>query len=128
MCQLLKIPGSTRCIISSYPLMNEFLIFSDLKKIVAVLSVINLVGEKEEDLFLNAEQKSSVPRISVEGTLQFEVPQTFGVIVEGEEMAFCGEFLDAVGLLFAGFYISNIQFKDMSSSTLSFFFSVFWNR
>ena len=89
-----------------------------------MLSVINLVGEKEEDLFLNAEQKSSVPRISVEGTLQFEVPQTFGVIVEGEEMAFCGEFLDAVGLLFAGFYIFNIQFKDLSS-TLSFLPSVF---
>ena len=99
--------------------MNEFLLFSDLKKIVAVLSIINLVGEKEENLLLKAGKKSSVPRISVEGTIQFEVPQTFRVIVEGQEMACCGELLDAVGLMLAGFYIF-IQFKDLSS-TLSFF-------
>ena len=81
----------------------------------------NSVSEKEENLFLKAGKKSSVPRIGVEGTIQFEVPQTFRVIVEVEEMACCGELLDAVGLLFEGFYISNIQFKDLSS-TLSFFF------
>ena len=100
--------------------MNSSYFKISLKKIVAVLSIINLVGEKEENLFLKAGKKSSVPRISVEGTIQFEVPETFRVIVEGEEMACCGELLDAVGLLFAGFYIFNIPLKDLSS-TLSLF-------
>ena len=61
-----------------------------------MLTLIRLLGEKEEELFVNKDKKPSTPQIRTLSPLSFESPQKYFVLVEGEEVCQTNELLDAL--------------------------------
>ena len=80
-----------------------------------------LSEKADEELFLGRE-KSSHPKLVVKGgKLKFDELQTYIIVIEGEEMENTKDFLKAIALLFAVYYIFNMAFPPKMKSMLFFF-------
>ena len=88
-------------------MVNTFL-FSYIKIFKKMASIYILVG-----------QKSSFPKISIK-EVNFDDDDEFAVLSEGVEICRCSEFLDAVAVVFATYYVFNIEFPPKFGSTLRF--------
>ena len=84
--------------------------------------IVEQLHEKVESLFLEHGKASSYPKILIrEAAVNVDMPQVFRVMVEGVEMAVCKEgFLEAVLIMFLGYYVFNIEYPMELKGTLGF--------
>lgn len=103
-----------------------FIFFTlDLKKAAAVFIIMQNLQEDANQLFLH--DATTFPQIEVIEEIDFEGTNTFSIIAEGTSICVCCEFTEAVALMFASFYLFNLQFPKKLKSSMTFFREYIFN-
>lgn len=71
------------------------------------------LSETFDNILLHDNEKSSHPKMIINNGM-------YHVIVEGEEIGQCPEFIDAMTLIVCSYYIFNIEYAPKFKSTLTF--------